>query len=73
VGLEVIIRDHHGTMWVAKSQTRYGFLDPSTTEAWAALMVVQLCNEMGIRQVQLKGDAMNVIAAVNSGGTDDGG
>jgi hypothetical protein len=35
-------------MWVAKSQTMHGFLDPIAAEAWAALMAVQLCNEMGI-------------------------
>jgi ABC-type transporter lipoprotein component MlaA len=45
VGLRVIIQDHNRTMWAMKSQTRHGFLDP-IAEAWVALMVVQLCNEM---------------------------
>jgi hypothetical protein len=72
VGLGVVIRDHLGKMWAAKSQTRHGFLDPSAAEAWAARMAVQLCIEMGTRQVQLEGDAMNVIAAINAEGGDTG-
>jgi hypothetical protein len=70
VGLGVVIRDHLGKMWAAKSQTRHGFLDPSAAEARATRMAVQLCIEMGIRQVQLEGDAMNVIAAINAKGGD---
>lgn len=48
VGLGVIIRDHNGAMWVAKSQTRHGFLDPTVAKAWAALLAVQLSRELGI-------------------------
>ncbi|XP_059446380.1 uncharacterized protein LOC132177917 [Corylus avellana] len=66
VGLGAVIHDQHGKMWVSKSQTQQGFLDPSAAEAMAALMAVQLCMEMGIQQVQLEGDAKNVIVAVNS-------
>jgi hypothetical protein len=72
VGLGVVIRDHLGKMWAAKSQTRHGFLDPSAAEARATRMAVQLCIEMGIRQVQLEEDAMNVIAAINAKGGDTG-
>ncbi|KAE8075715.1 hypothetical protein FH972_014408 [Carpinus fangiana] len=39
----------------------------------AALMAAQLCIEMGIRQVQLEGDAKNAIVAVNSGEPDESG
>jgi hypothetical protein len=38
VGLGVVIRDHLGTLWAVKSQTRHGFLDPSAAEAWVACM-----------------------------------
>jgi ribonuclease HI len=70
VGLGVIIRDHLGRVWASKSQTRRGFLDPTTAETMAALLAIQLCCEMGIQRVQLEGDAKNVITAVNSGEPD---
>jgi ribonuclease HI len=73
VGLGVIIRDHNGAMWVARSQTRHGFLDPTAAEAWAALLAVQISRDLGICQIQLEGDAKNVVAAVNADGTDESG
>ncbi|XP_059454982.1 uncharacterized protein LOC132185194 [Corylus avellana] len=66
VGLGAVLGDHQGKMWAAQSQTRHGFLDPSAVEALGALLAVQLCMEMGIQQVQLEGNAKNVIMAVNS-------
>lgn len=71
MGLGVIIRDHLGRVWASKSQTRRGFLDPTTAEMMAALMAVQLCCEMGIRRVRLEGDAKNIITTVTSGEPDD--
>jgi hypothetical protein len=71
VGLGVIIRDHTRIIWAAKSQTRHGFLDPTIAEAWAVLMVVQLCNKMGITRIQFEGDAKNVINVVKADGSDD--
>jgi hypothetical protein len=50
VGLGAIIRDHQGRKWASKSQTKRGFLDPTTAETMVALMAVQLCWEMGIRK-----------------------
>ena len=49
------------------------FWIPQAAETVAALMAAQLCIEMGIRQVQLEGDAKNVIVAVNSGEPDESG
>ncbi|XP_059436153.1 uncharacterized protein LOC132169082 [Corylus avellana] len=46
--------------------TRRGFLDPTSAETLAAIMAVQLCTEMGMKQVQLEGDAKVVVDAVNS-------
>jgi hypothetical protein len=43
------------------------FWIPQAAETVAALMAAQLCIEMGIRQVQLEGDAKNAIVAMNSG------
>ncbi|XP_059454979.1 uncharacterized protein LOC132185192 [Corylus avellana] len=71
VGSGAVLRDHQGKMWAARSQTRHGFLDPSVAEALGALLAVQLCMEMGIQQVQLEGDAKNVIMVVNSEASDE--
>lgn len=68
VGLGAVIRDHQGMMWVAKSMTRRGFLEPV-----AATMAADLCREMGFRHVMLEGDAQVVINAVKSPFPDDSG
>ncbi|XP_059446669.1 uncharacterized protein LOC132178236 [Corylus avellana] len=57
VGLGVVIRDHHGKMWVARSLTRLGFMDHRAAETLAASMAVKLGTEMGFRKIQLEGDA----------------
>jgi ribonuclease HI len=71
VGLGVVIRDHWGKMWASKSQTKQGFLDPTTGEALAASMAAELCVEMGLSNVQLEGDAKNVVNAVLACEPDD--
>jgi hypothetical protein len=73
VGLGAVIGDHQGRMWAAKSLTRLGLLDPLAAETIVATMAAILCNEMGIRQVQPKGDAKEVVDAVNSSLPDDSG
>ena len=66
IGLGAVIRDHHGIMCASKSPSRQGFLDLTTAEAIAALMAVQLRNELGIMRIQLEGDAKVVVDVVNS-------
>ncbi|XP_059436785.1 uncharacterized protein LOC132169849 [Corylus avellana] len=73
VGFGIVIRDHLGQMWASKCQTCHGFLDPPAAEAVASFMVAQLCTEMGIRQVQLEGDAKNLIDAITSNDADESG
>ena len=73
MGLGAVIRDHQGRVWATKSITQLGFLNPLAAEFLAAIMAVQLCNEMGIRQVQLEGDAKGVVDAVNSTLPDESG
>ena len=63
----VVIRDQQGRVWASKCQTKQGFLDPTTGEAMAA----ELCVEMGLTKVQLEGDAKNVVSAVLSNDPDD--
>jgi hypothetical protein len=46
--------------------TRLGFLDKIAAETIAATMAADLCNELGIRQVLLEGDAKEAVNAVKS-------
>jgi ribonuclease HI len=71
VGLGAIICNHQGRMWASKSQTRLGFMDPTTVETMATLMAVQLCQEKGIRKAQLEGDAKIVIDTIISSESDE--
>jgi ribonuclease HI len=48
------------------SKTLEGHLDSSLAEARAALLEVQICNELGLTQVQFEGDAKVVVTIVNS-------
>ncbi|XP_059446504.1 uncharacterized protein LOC132178058 [Corylus avellana] len=73
VGIGVVIRDHQGKMWASKCQTRPGLLDPLAAEAVASFMAAQLCLEMGIRQVQLEGDAKTLVDIINSDEADESG
>ena len=43
-----------------------GHLESSLAEAQAALLEVQICNELGFIQVQFEGDAKVVVSIVNS-------
>ena len=57
VGLGAVVRDHQGVMRAAKSQTIYGYLDPTAAEAMVAALVVKLCSDLGFMHVQVEGDA----------------
>jgi hypothetical protein len=47
-GHGVVIRDHSGNVVAARCFTQKGFLDPTTAEAWAALLAVKLSVETGV-------------------------
>jgi uncharacterized protein YjhX (UPF0386 family) len=47
-GRGVVIRNHSGNVVAARCFTQKGFLDPTTAEAWAALLAVKLSVETGV-------------------------
>ena len=61
MGLGVVIHDGQGKFIAAQSKTELGYLEPAMAEAWAALLAIKLCTELGLQQVQLEGDAQKVI------------
>jgi hypothetical protein len=71
LGLRVVVWDSLGNFCAAKSKMWLGWLDPTLTEAWAALMAIDLCHELGVQRMILEGDAKILVDAVNSTKRDD--
>jgi hypothetical protein len=42
----VVVKDSRGDIIVAKSLTKYGFVEPLVGEIMAAYVAVQVCSEM---------------------------
>jgi ribonuclease HI len=57
MGMGFLIRDHTGTVRVAKCTTIRFVADPSVAEALAARMGVELCRELEFHDILLEGDA----------------
>ena len=49
LGLGVVVRDALGNFCAAKSKMWLRWLDSTSTEAWAALMAINLCHELGVQ------------------------
>jgi ribonuclease HI len=66
IGLGSVIRDQEGNVKAAQCIVRTGRFEAGTTEALAAVQTLILCRELGLPKIQLKGDAANVVKALNS-------
>jgi ribonuclease HI len=66
VGIGVIIRDEKGWVVTAMCRTRQGLLEPTTGEAFGAFQAAQFIMEMGLHNIILKGDAKQIVDAINS-------
>jgi ribonuclease HI len=66
IGVGVVVRDDQGQMVIARSLTRMGRLDPTTSEALASYFAARLCKENGGTSLILEGDAKLVVDALNS-------
>jgi ribonuclease HI len=64
--LGVVVRDDSGRVLVAQSQTVSGYFMASLAEARAALMAVQICKELGFKQILFEGDAKLMVSVINS-------
>jgi ribonuclease HI len=45
-----------------------GFLDPCAAEAWAGAKAIRWGLELGLTDIQVEGDAKNVVEAINLAG-----
>jgi hypothetical protein len=66
IGIGVVVRDSKGDIVVARSLTKYGFVEPLAGEIMAACVAVSLCLEMQGQVIIFEGDALQVVIAVNS-------
>jgi ribonuclease HI len=70
MGLGVVVWDEWGRIITAQRKTERGLLEPTMTEARAALMAIRFCKNTGMDRVIFEGDAQVVINAVHSGELD---
>jgi ribonuclease HI len=68
--LGAVIRDHTGEVQAVKSLTHTSLMEPVVAEAMAARMAIQLARELGLKQIQMEGDAKVVVEAVKSNAPD---
>jgi hypothetical protein len=63
----IVVQDHEGVVMVACSLQKALFADVAVVEELAAIHVVKLCREMSFFDIILKGNALQVVKAVNMG------
>jgi ribonuclease HI len=69
MGIGVILRDCNGEVLATLSAPKEYITAPDIAEATATLRAVYFCQELGFHQVILEGDALLVVQALNTGGT----
>ena len=63
-GIGIIVTDHVRNVLAAQSTTRNCFLEPSLAEVMATICAVDLCREMGMFDIILKEEALQIVNAV---------
>ena len=65
MGLGVVARNHEGVIVATVCRSPSHISDLSTTEGMAARIDVELSNSLGLRDIILEGDALEVVQALN--------
>jgi ribonuclease HI len=68
VGMGAVVRNDEGSVMAARCMVGRGFLDPCAAEAWAGTKAIRWGLELGLTNIQVEGDAKNVVEAINSAG-----
>ncbi|KAF5447347.1 hypothetical protein F2P56_032905 [Juglans regia] len=66
VGIGIIVRNHTGSVVATSRLNRPLYPDPALAEAIGALEAARLCHHLGLTNIILEGDALQVIQAINS-------
>ncbi|KAF5441808.1 hypothetical protein F2P56_036977, partial [Juglans regia] len=65
-GIEVVIRDRCGEVLASLCCPKQNVADPAVAEIYALWRAMKLCVELNLSMVQLDGDALSVVQAVNN-------
>jgi ribonuclease HI len=68
LGIGIIVRNHNGLVIAARSRTKMGCLEPVAVEALAAFQAIEFSIELGLQDIILEGDALQVVNALNFSG-----
>lgn len=66
MGIGIIVRNHTGEAHACLSSLEKFSLQPILAESKALWRAIEFCNEIGLSQVELEGDAQVDIKVVNS-------
>jgi ribonuclease HI len=64
MGVGLAVKDSLGPLMAALCMTQPYISDPATAEAFAARRGIQLCRELGIRNIILEGDSLEIVTAM---------
>lgn len=64
MGVEVIFRDHEGNVLANMCSSKPYIFDPIVVEAYAAWKVVEFSIDLGILNIILEGDVLEIVNAL---------
>jgi ribonuclease HI len=64
LGCGIVVCDHRGFVIAAQGRQVYGQPEPVHAEAMGALMAAELCRDLGLLDVMLEGDSLQVVQAL---------
>jgi ribonuclease HI len=64
MGVGIIVRDHMGQVHAASSKTIHSVQEPVVAEAMGALLVTGFCRDLGIQEIEMEGDSLQVVRAI---------
>ena len=68
VGMGAVVRNHEGRVLAMQCLTRPLISNPTTAKTIAAWQAMELGIHMGVANLELEGDAMEVVRALNAAG-----
>lgn len=66
LGASIIVQDHEGWAIAAKSTTFPMMLEPMSAEAFPALNAMEFSRDLGLQQIILEGDTLQVVNVANA-------
>jgi hypothetical protein len=68
MGFSILLRDHEGKVLAAKCMMKMGVWESTAAEAMAAYHGIALCQERGVPNIILEGDAKQITVAILANG-----